>query len=413
MWELIRINKRNSVILLAVMALILLALGFVVAAAIGGDPSIGFLGILVAVVIWMVMLLTSYYGGSQILLASSKAQKVTHDIHPQLFNVVEEMKIAANLPQMPDIYIINDPGLNAFATGRDPEHAAVAITAGLLGRLNRDELQGVMAHEISHILHRDILFVTLAGVALGAIVLISQVFLRGMLYGGGRSRYSSSRKGGGQAQLVMLVVALLCAVLAPLFAQLLYFALSRKREYLADAGAARLTRYPEGLANALEKLGQYGPQVASANQATAPMYIVNPLQKKVDVSAWTSTHPPLKDRISILRRMTHGVSFQDYAHSYAEVTHDKNPIPAAALKESTPEPVRSPQKSEPAKVSAQRQMRQLGDLRHRLNNFIFLTCACDLKLKVPSSYQNRTLKCPRCHRVLPVPAGINKTNTGN
>ncbi len=169
MWELIRVNKRNSVLLLMSMAVLLVTLSYVIGVAFVPYPNAGLFGIGIAIIIWLVMLLTSYYGGSSVLLASSKAQKVTHDVHPQLFNVVEEMTIAANLPKMPDVYIINDTAMNAFATGRDPEHAAVAVTAGLLGRLNRDELQGVIAHEISHILHRDILFVTLAGVALGAI----------------------------------------------------------------------------------------------------------------------------------------------------------------------------------------------------------------------------------------------------
>ncbi len=198
-----------------------------------------------------------------------------------LFNVVEEMAIASGLP-MPKVYIINDPAPNAFATGRNPKTASVAVTAGLLGRLNRDELQGVVAHEMSHILHRDILFVTLAGIMLGSVVLLSQVFLRGMMYGGGsRRRFSSGGgKGGGGAAAILLIIAIVVAILAPIMTQLLYFALSRRREYLADAGAVRLTRYPEGLASALEKIANdRAPQLASANKVTAPMFIVNPFKK--------------------------------------------------------------------------------------------------------------------------------------
>jgi len=179
-------------------------LGFIIGASFFG-PNGGFFGLIIATGIWLLLMLISFSSGDQILLAASKARPVTHDVHPQLFNVVEEMKIAAALPAMPKIYIINDPAPNAFATGRKPETASVAVTAGLLGRLNRDELQGVIAHEISHILHRDILFVTLAGVMLGSIVLISQVFLRGMFYSsmmGSRRRYSAGGKGGGQAQLI-------------------------------------------------------------------------------------------------------------------------------------------------------------------------------------------------------------------
>ncbi|HPY76772.1 MAG TPA: M48 family metallopeptidase, partial [Anaerohalosphaeraceae bacterium] len=259
MWQQIHINKRNSILLLLSMGLVLAALGYIIAAAIGGSPEAGWLGILIASAIWLIMTLVSFTSGDQILLASSRAAPVTPEVHPQLFNIVEEMKIAAGLPKMPKIYIINDPAPNAFATGRNPQNASVAVTAGLLTRLNRDELQGVIAHEVSHIVHRDILFVTLAGVLLGSVVLISQVFLRGMVYSSmSARRYSSrgsSRGGGGQALLMLLAVLL--AILAPLFTQLLYFALSRRREYLADAGAARLTRYPEGLASALEKIDDY------------------------------------------------------------------------------------------------------------------------------------------------------------
>jgi heat shock protein HtpX len=187
--------------LLIVMAMCLMLLGYIIGLAIGGSPDAGFFGLIIATVIWLILMLISFSSGDQIFLAASRAKPVTHDVHPQLFNIVEEMKIAAGLPAMPKVYIINDPAPNAFATGRSPKTASVAVTAGLLGRLNRDELQGVIAHEISHILHRDILFVTLAGVMLGAIVLLSQVFLRGMFYSsmtGSRRRYSSGSGGGGQ-----------------------------------------------------------------------------------------------------------------------------------------------------------------------------------------------------------------------
>ena len=309
MWQQIHINKRNSILLLLSMGLVLAALGYIIAAAIGGSPEAGWLGILIASAIWLIMTLVSFTSGDQILLASSRAAPVTPEVHPQLFNIVEEMKIAAGLPKMPKIYIINDPAPNAFATGRNPQNASVAVTAGLLTRLNRDELQGVIAHEVSHIVHRDILFVTLAGVLLGSVVLISQVFLRGMVYSSmSARRYSSrgsSRGGGGQALLMLLAVLL--AILAPLFTQLLYFALSRRREYLADAGAARLTRYPEGLASALEKIDDYNRryleshQTAFVNQSVHALCISQPLAKKV--SRLFATHPPIEERIKRLREM--------------------------------------------------------------------------------------------------------------
>jgi heat shock protein HtpX len=309
---------------------------------------------------------------------------------------------------MPKIYIINDPAPNAFATGRSPETASVAVTAGLLGRLNRDELQGVIAHEISHILHRDILFVTLAGVMLGSIVLLSQVFLRGMFYSsmGGRGRRTSSGgKGAGQAQLVMLVIAIIAAILAPLMAYLLYFALSRKREYLADAGAARLTRYPEGLAGALEKIANDpSPQLESANKVTAPMYIANPFKKKGQrkLSDLTSTHPPISERVRILRNMTHGASLKDYSDSFSSVTKTKTVVPVAAL---TKEDIAVRQAGEEAKKQDRRetQMRQVNDIMRRVNQFIFLTCLCGLKLKIPPNYKDKTVACPRCKRTLDIP----------
>ncbi|MHC4061400.1 MAG: M48 family metallopeptidase [Planctomycetota bacterium] len=318
------------------------------------------------------------------------------------------MKIAAGLPAMPKIYIINDPAPNAFATGRNPQSASVAVTAGLLARLNRDELQGVIAHEISHILHRDILFVTLAGIMLGSIVLLSQVFLRGMFYssmGGSRRRYSSGSGGGGQAQLIMLVVAIIAAILAPIMAYLLYFALSRKREYLADAGAARLTRYPEGLASALEKIANdRSPQLATANKVTAPMYIANPFKKKkgMKLSDLTSTHPPISERIRILRNLTHGASFKDYSDSFANVTHTRTVVPPAAL---TKEDVALRQAGAEVekKEKLEKQMRQVGDIMRRVNQFVFLTCLCGLKLKIPPNYRRNNVACPRCKRILDIP----------
>jgi heat shock protein HtpX len=407
MWELIRINRRKSIALLVVMALCLLLLGYIIGLAVLGPRGASF-GLIIAAALWLILLIVSFSSGDQILLAASHATRVTHDVHPQLFNIVEEMRIAAGLPAMPKIYIINDPAPNAFATGRKPETASVAVTAGLLAKLNRDELQGVVAHEISHILHRDILFVTLAGIMLGSIVLLSQVFLRGMFYSsmGSRRRYSSgSGGGGGQAQLLMLVIAIVAAIVAPIMAYLLYFALSRKREYLADAGAARLTRYPEGLASALEKIaGDPAPQLTAANKVTAPMYIANPFKRKgqTKLSDLTSTHPPISERIRILRNLTHGASFKDYSDAFTKVTHARTVVPAAAL---TKEDIALRQAGEDAKkqVLREKQMRQVGDIMRRVNQFVFLTCACGLKLKIPPNFKTPKVACPRCKKVLDLP----------
>lgn len=401
MWEQIRVNKRNSLILLATMAICLMGLGFVLGMAFGG-PNGGFFGLIIATVIWLVLTLISFSSGDTVLLAASNAKKVTPEVHPQLFNVVEEMTIAANLPKMPNVYIINEQSPNAFATGRSPERASVAVTAGLLARLNRDELQGVIAHEISHIIHRDILFVTLAGVMLGSIVLISQVFLRGMFYGammGGSSRrYSSRSSGGGQGQILLIVIALVVAILAPIFAQILYFALSRKRENLADAGAVRLTRYPTGLADALEKISSNASEMKSANKVTAPMYISNPLKSKKAVGLF-STHPPIEERIKVLRNMSRGASFKDYSDSYSQTVGGKDVMPASALTSEESVELRQADSRAKGTASNKKQMRQIGDIMRMVNGFAFLTCACGLKMKIPPNFKANKVRCPRCRKV--------------
>lgn len=395
---------------MALMAIVLLLLGFFIGMAV--HPNGGPIGILAAVAIWLLLMLVSLSSGDKILLAASKAKLVTHDVHPQLFNIVEEMKIASGLPTIPKIYIINDPAPNAFATGRKPENASIAVTAGLLARLNRDELQGVIAHEMSHILHRDILFMTIAGIMLGSIVLLSHVFLRGMFYSsmGSSRRYSSGGKGGGQAQIIMIVIAIAVAILAPLMAYLLYFALSRKREYLADAGAARLTRYPEGLASALQKIANDpSPQLASVNKVTAPMYIANPFKKQGQrkLTNLTSTHPPISERVKILRNMTHGASFKDYSNAFSKVTHADTVIPSAAL---TKEEItlRQADTKTRKKQRTKKQMRQIGDIMRRVNEFVFLTCACGLTLKIPPNFKHKKVLCPKCKKQHDLPASRSK-----
>ncbi|HOL30438.1 MAG TPA: M48 family metalloprotease [Anaerohalosphaeraceae bacterium] len=400
MWELIRINKRNSILLLAAMGAVLLLLGYILGVLFGGNPQAGWMGMTAACCIWLVLMLISLSSGDQILLASSRAVPVTADVHPMLFNVVEEMTIAANLPKMPKIYIINDPAPNAFATGRSPQSASVAVTAGLLARLNRDELQGVVAHEISHIVHRDILFVTLAGVMLGSIVLISEIFMRSLFYGslGSQRRYSSRSSNQGGGQLIMFVVAILFAILAPIFAQLLYFALSRRREYLADAGAVRLTRYPEGLASALEKIAGCPINMESANKVTAPMYIANPFRGRKAVHLY-STHPPIEERIRILRNMSHGAGYIDYEKSYEAITKRSPVVPMSALKEEAVA-IRQGAAEPAAGPTARQQARRLGDLMRTVSAFAFLTCpGCGLKMKIPPEYKGSRVECPRCRHI--------------
>jgi len=404
MWEQIQSNRRKSVMLVALIAALLIGLGFVIGEA--AQPGAGILGMGIALLVWIVMSLVAYFQGDNILLAVSGAKEIEKADHPQLFNVVEEMQIAAGLPKMPRVFIIDDMALNAFATGRSAEKAAVAVTAGLLGKLNRDELQGVVAHEMSHIINRDVLLMTMTGIMLGSIVMISEVFLRTLWYGGGRSqRYrSSSSKGGGQVQAVMMVAAIVLAILAPLLAQLIYFAISRRREYLADANAAVLTRYPEGLASALSVLSADTYLLQSANKATAPMYIINPLHEPGQMALnLTSTHPPIQERIQILRTMAGGVSFKAYDSACRKISgQEGGVIPSSSLAQDKPAVARAAN-AEAAPQSPRQQMREAGDLLRKVNQYLFLSCACGLRIKVPPDFKKDEIECPRCHRELAVP----------
>ncbi|MCF7794579.1 MAG: M48 family metallopeptidase [Candidatus Cloacimonetes bacterium] len=412
MWELIRANKIKSLVLFFVMGICLLLLGYFLGSYYGGNDG-GFFGLSLALLIWGIMSLVSYFGGDSIVLAMSKAKKVTKDVHPQLFNVVEEMKIAAGLHSMPQIYIIPDPAPNAFAVGRNPEKAAIAVTAGLLAKLNRDELQGVIAHEMSHILNRDVLFMTFSGVLLGSIVLLSHIFLRSLWFGGGRR--NSSSKGGGQAQMIVMIIAIVMAVLAPIMARLLYFAISRKREYLADASAVRLTRYPEGLAAALEKISNSTEDLKTANKATAGLYIANPLKKKGKrLQNLSSTHPPISERIKILRNISQGANFINYQNAFTSVkgrSGRTNIIPASKIHENHNIPLRDASEDVKPKTANQK-VRETGNLIKKLNNFLFVTCLCGMKFKIPPDFKKTKFSCPRCGRINCVPTAELATLAG-
>jgi len=367
------------------------------------DSAIG--GLVLALAVWVLMSLFAYFQGDSLLLTMSRARKISRDDHPRLYNVVEEMKIASGLEKMPDIYIIDDPALNAFATGRDPNRAAVAITSGLLQKLNRDELQGVIAHEISHIKNRDVLLMAMCGVLLGTIVILAWYGSRFLIFGSMTgSRRSSSAGGGGQAQIIILVAALVFMILAPIMARFIYLAISRKREYMADASSALYTRYPEGLASALEKLGASTGQLKSANQATAPMYIINPFRKKgMKASDLTSTHPPISERIRILRAMA-GASFGDYDQAYRQVHRGgKGIMPATAGIATGVAPLAATKPA--AKVEEPDEMqraRETSDVMWRLNKYKTIACDCGAKLRVPPRFKEPKITCPHCGRIHPV-----------
>lgn len=400
MWEQIRSNRIRSVVLATGMGLILLLLGYFIGLYFFDS---GISGLVLALVIWGFMNLIAYFQGDSILLGLSSAKKITRDDHPRLYNIVEEMKIASGLEKMPDIYIIEDQALNAFATGRDKNKASVAVTSGLLQRLNRDELQGVIGHEISHINNRDVLLMTLCSVLLGTIVILGWYASRFMIFGslGGGRRSSSSGSGGGAAQLIILAVAIVLMILSPIFAQLIYFAISRKREYLADASSALYTRYPEGLASALEKLAASTTQLKSANNATAPMYIINPFRRKGMAAAdLTSTHPPITERIRILRVMS-GASMSDYNDAFASVHGSgRGVLPSSMLAATGAVSLRvatsEPEKVEPGEIQ---RARETSDVLWNLNKYRTVTCDCGTKLRIPPAFKGNNVKCPHCGRV--------------
>ena len=367
------------------------------------DNALG--GLVLASAVWVVMSLLAYFQGDSLILTMSRARKISRDDHPRLYNIVEEMKIASGLDKIPDIYIIDDPSLNAFATGRNPNRAAVAITSGLLQKLNRDELQGVIAHEISHVKNRDVLLMAMCSVLLGTIVILAWYGSRFLIFGSMTgSRRSSSTGGGGQAQIIILIVALVFIILAPIMARFIYMAISRKREYLADASAALYTRYPEGLASALEKLGASTGQLKSANQATAPMYIINPFRKKgMKASDLSSTHPPISERIRILRAMS-GASFNDYDQAFRQVHPvGKGIIPATAGISAGAVPLAATKPEtkveEPDKMQ---RTRETSDLMWRLNNYKTIPCDCGAKFRVPPKFEELRITCPHCGRIHPV-----------
>lgn len=286
-------NTRSTYVLITVFLVFIIAVGWVFSQAMDSSAILWF-----AVIFSILMSVGSYWFSDKIVLAMSNAKLVEFESNKELYRLVENLCIAAGLP-LPKIYIIDDTAPNAFATGRDPEHAVVAVTSGLLQKLERSELEGVIAHELSHIGNRDILLSTVVVVLVGIVALLADFFRRSMWFGGGRR--NNDRGGGG----LIVIVAIILSVLAPFFAMLIQLAISRKREFLADADGALLTRYPDGLASALKKISADQEPLEVANRATAHLYIANPF-KGQNVSKMFMTHPPVEERIAALRGMDTG-----------------------------------------------------------------------------------------------------------
>jgi len=304
-YEQIAANKRKTVLLIFGAIVLLGAVGYVLGLWYGGSGS-GVYGLVGAVALAVVLSLGSFFGGDRLVLASTRAREVTPQEQPRLHNIVEGLAIAAGIPK-PKVYVIPEQAPNAFATGRNPEHSSVAVTEGLLSTMNRVELEGVIGHELSHVVDRDILVGTIVATLVGAVVLISEFFMRSWWWGGVRGRRGGDRSGGG-IEAIIFAVGLALLVLAPIIGQIVRLAVSRQREFLADAQGALLTRYPPGLASALRKIGAAsGIPMRSANNATAHLWLNQPSRIQGEgmgpLEKLFNTHPPIEERIRRLEEM--------------------------------------------------------------------------------------------------------------
>ncbi len=301
MYEQIAANKRKTVLLFVLAVLLLGGVGYALGLLSNSGPA----GLVIALIVAVVMSVGSFLYGDRIVLASTRAREVTQAEQPRLHNIVEGLAIAAGLPK-PRVWIVPESAPNAFATGRDPEHSHVAVTQGLLEMMNRVELEGVIGHEMSHVLDRDILVGTVVATLVGAAVLLAEFFMRMWWWGGFRGRRGSD-SGGGAASALIFALGFLLLILAPIFGQLIRLAVSRNREYLADAQGAMLTRYPPGLISALKKLRSAPTAMRSANNATAHLWLNQPSRIEGErvgaMERLFSTHPPLSDRIRRLEEM--------------------------------------------------------------------------------------------------------------
>ena len=303
MHEQIARNKRKTFLLLALAVLFTALIGYVIGYLWFSGPA----GIVVAVILAIVLSLGSYFYGDRAVLASTRAKKVTPQEEPRLHNIVEGIAIAAGVPK-PAVYVVPEAAPNAFATGRDPQHSSIAVTQGLLYMMNRVELEGVIGHEMSHVLDRDILIGTVVATVVGAAVLMSEIFMRSWFWGGGRGRRDSS--GGdtaGAVALILFAVGIVLLIIAPLAGQLIKLSVSRNREYLADAEGVALTRYPPGLISALEKIGAAPHSMRAANNATAHLWLDQPSRVPGEdtsrMEKLFSTHPPIAERNKRLQEM--------------------------------------------------------------------------------------------------------------
>ena len=302
MYEQIASNRRRTWLLIVGAVILLGAVGYALGLIWQSGPA----GLVIALIVAIALSIGSYAYGDRVILASTRARPVTPDEQPRLHNIVEGLSIAAGIPK-PRVYVVPEVAPNAFATGRDPEHASIAVTDGLLKTMSRVELEGVVGHELAHVVDRDILIGTVVATLAGVVILLSEFFTRTWWWGGIRGRRGSDRGGGG-AEAIIFAVGIVLLILAPIFAQIIRFSVSRQREYLADAQGALLTRYPPGLASALRKIGAAsGIPMHSANNATAHLWLNQPSrvegERMGSLERLFSTHPPIEERIRRLEEM--------------------------------------------------------------------------------------------------------------
>jgi len=398
MWQAIEDNTRRSRWLILLIGLVGILLGALVGWVILGSGG-ALWGLVGALVIWGALLTITFRGGERVLLFASGAREIRREDAPRLWNVVEEMTIAAALEPPPRVYLLDGYMQNAFSFGFGSGSARIVVTEGLVRRLTRDELQGVIAHEIGHIRNQDVRFMTLASVMLGGVTLIADTCRRILCLGGGRR----SRAQGLQVWVVLMVLLGLCSVLAPVFAHLLYLACARRREFLADASAARFTRYPEGLASALEKISERkGVTSEESLRVLAPMYVVNPLGSNSEGWGWFRTHPPTELRIRILRSMA-GAGWADYERAWHEVRDPgERGIDPALLASEASIPKRPPSERDEDGAEDFGRSGEVVAVFDRDQDRVLVECACGLRIKVPASFPRDWIHCPRCgsaHRV--------------
>jgi heat shock protein HtpX len=291
LYDHIRANKRKSLLLMTVVLVLVVGVVAVYSWYVRGD----FVLPIIAAILVIPSSLIGYYQGDKIALATNGARELPEESGRELHNMLENLAITAGVPK-PKLYIIDSPALNAFATGRDPQHASVAVTRGLVERLDRSELEGVLAHELAHVQNYDIRFATMVAIFVGFLIILSDLFIRMTFWGGMRGR---GDRNSGQLGMILMLVGLVLLVVSPIVAKIIQLAISRQREYLADATGAMLTRYPEGLARALEKISG-GPPLETAGNATAHLFIANPFRKR-NFAHLFATHPPIEERIRRLR----------------------------------------------------------------------------------------------------------------